>query len=494
MSANSLRLPPGVEQHLNVIATPARLAEYVTHQPGSPFEEWDSAPHLEYLSNLYVNKLSSRSQQFIAVEASVRHGKTLLTDVWTAVWYLGVFGRVRVLIVSYNDDFAQRWARLARDVYQAWGPTLFGSTVKDDVHSIKEWHTTAGGELHATGVGGTITGLGYDLIVIDDPIKNWQEARSPTIRKTQAEWYDTTLRGRLSPRGTMVLAMARWHEDDLSGYVRSKDSEFADQWTVIHMPAIAEAPKNAGPEWRDFLGRADGEPLWPDQWDLETLHRIRATILEMAWNALYQQRPGSEEGGRFKDAQWRYESELPSQMIAVRAWDLAASEAKGDWTVAVKMGLASNNTVHVVDVIRVRLESAQVRELVRRTAELDGAGVPIQLPQDPSQAGKDQADAYRRLLLGFQVNSRAVSGSKELRADSWAAAQQNGLAYLLRGEWNAEFVVEHRKFPSGRWDDQVDAAADAFNYLTSIGGSSILTAAEVSGGMHPEFSLFGRSM
>ena len=130
------------------------------------------------------------------------------------------------------------------------------------------------------------------------------------------------------------------------------------------------------------------------------------------------------------------------------------------------MGRMKNGQYIVLDVKRVAANAANVRALVKSTAETDKAEYgcrKILIPQDPGQAGKEQAQSYIRNLAGFNVKSNPVSGSKVMRAEPFAAQWQQGNVLLLEGNWNETFLNELEGFPDALHDDQVDAASDAFS-------------------------------
>lgn len=462
---------------LEKVKSPARLAEYISGGAWKPYR------HLVYISNQLVRAVTSPEQTFLSIQVSVRHGKSFLVSQYFIVWFLGVFPEANVLIVSYNEDFAKKWGRLTRDLYAEWGPELFGHTVRDDASSTTEWLTTGGGGLRAVGAGGSITGLGFDLIVIDDPIKNSEEAASPAANEKMRDWYDTTLRTRLMPGGTMILTMARWSDFDLAAYVtgemeRETPQQFPDPWQVVKLPAIAEAPLDAPDDWTDEIGRSEGEALWPEVWPVESLRPMMGTS---GWDALYQQNPIPKTGGMFPRENWQVRT-YPSEAAGwrkVRFWDTAASKGKGDWTVGVLMAIDSDNNAWVLDVVRERVDAAGVERLLVDTANRDGRSVAVRYEQAKAAAGKATTQAYSRLLLGFDFKGVPVEGDKAARAALYAAAQQNRLVILAEAPWNAAFIEEHTRFQRTKHDDQVDASSGAFRELTGGGPVSITLPSQV---------------
>jgi hypothetical protein len=139
------------------------------------------------------------------------------------------------------------------------------------------------------GIGGPITGRGGHVIIIDDPVKNWEQAMSESFRKKSIEWFNSTLYTRCEPGASIIVLMTLWHQEDLAGYLLSQHS---DNWEEIRFPAIAED--------NDILGRLPGQALCPERYDEAVLEGIRASLGSRMFASLYQQRPSAEEGNIFK--------------------------------------------------------------------------------------------------------------------------------------------------------------------------------------------------
>ena len=207
--------------------------------------------------------------------------------------------------------------------------------------------------------------------------------------------------------------------------------------------------------------------LWPERYPVEALERIRA-VNPRAFEALYQGNPTPREGALFLVSRLGYASpaEVPPMVRLVRRWDMASTKG-GDYTVGVLMGTDENGRFWVLDVVRAQFEPDARNRLILETAWRDGQGVSIVGPEDPGAAGKDAALAFARNLSGFSVRSVRETGSKELRADPYAAQVNASNVTLVRGAWNSAYVEELRQFPAGAHDDQVDASSGAFSELSS---------------------------
>lgn len=476
------QLPAELEEQWRKMATPAHLARYVTRNM-PPDTVWMPAKHLLFINDKAVEALTDPEQRFLNVQVTVRAGKSVLLSQFTPVWFLGMYPDKRVIIVSYNETKAAQWGVFTRNLMEQYGRELFGLSVSKDVAKSTEWNIAGRqGGLRAVGVGGGLTGEGGDLIIIDDPVKNREEADSPTNQRNMFSWYGSTLRTRLMPGGTLLLTMARWNVNDLTGMIEENTEEGGDPWEFIKLPAICEAPRDAAADWTDPVGRRDGEALWPEKWPLSTLIQTKKSIHPRDWESLYQQSPTLPEGGMFKVAMWQ---RLPyvdrSSLRLCRCWDTAATKGGGDWTVGVLMGLDPQSRVFVLDVQRAQLDSAGVKQLIQATAMSDGPMVPVRIEKEKAGAGKAQIEDFVRLLIGFDVGPIVVAGSKDQRAAPFASQQQIGNVFIVDpgNVWAEGYIEEHRLFGGGgKHDDQVDASAAAFNELAA-GGATTLVAEEL---------------
>jgi predicted phage terminase large subunit-like protein len=347
------------------------------------------------------------------------------------------------------------------------------------------------GGMITTGAGGPLTGRGANLLIVDDPFKNFADAQSKTKRNAVWNWWLSTARTRLEPGGVVIIIMTRWHEDDLIGRLlaaQGKSSQgedhplfdpFADKWVRIHFPAVAEK--------HDVLGRVPGQALWPERYNEEALNRIRGTVGSYIWGALYQQRPAPLEGGMFERDWFTVVDTIPRTYFddkqverpdgvkkVVRAWDMASTEeAQGtdpDWTVGAKVYLLKSGRYVIGHIARFRESPEKTEKGLLRTANVDGRGVPVTVEQEPGSAGKMVIAHFKKLLRGWAFKGHRNTGSKTTRAIVLSAAAERGDVLLLKGDWNEEFLEEIVLFPNGTHDDQVDACSLALEHLNAKGG------------------------
>lgn len=416
----------------------------------------------------------------LLLEVAIRSGKTRYLELFCA-WFLATNPDKRIIWASHHADFASRRGRAIRDLFDQHAPRDFGLSVSRKSEAASRWDIAGrAGGLIAVGVGGTPIGEGADIGVIDDPLKSYAAAMSPIQRAVVNEWLVGTMFSRLEPGSAVLMALARWHEDDPGGYMMR---ELPDEWRSVRMPAICDDPA------ADPLGRAEGEPLWPERYPLAELHKRRkemtAGLGEVVWLAQAQQRPSNPKGGMFPEDKWRY---MRADELAVhsgglqwvRSWDLAASADGGDFTVGALMTRLPDGRVVIADVRRGQWHSHRVRQEVDAATAADPPWTRVEYPQDPGQAGKDQAAQYATMLAGHIFHSAPVSGSKEIRAAGYAAQVQAEQVYLVQSEWNGPWIAEHNAFPRGSHDDQVDAGSSGFNVLVGspLGPARGVSAAE----------------
>jgi predicted phage terminase large subunit-like protein len=386
--------------------------------------------------------------------------KSTYASVIFPAWLLLTRPRTRIIAACHTEQLAAHFGRQVRALLAGAQAPGEAALARDD-RAAARFATAAGGGYFGVGVRGPLAGRRADVIVIDDPVKSWAEADSAASRAALWDWFRADLTTRLAPGGRIALVMTRWHEDDLAGRLLEAEPQ---GWQRLILPALAGAD--------DPLRRAPGEALWPAAEDLAALARRRALLGPRAWAALYQQQPQSDAEALFRTGCIAVLEEPPACRRVVRAWDLAATAAGGgahdpDWTAGVKLGRTEDGRYVVLDVLRLRAGPAEVAQVIVQTAKLDGRGVPVGLPQDPGQAGKQQVAWLAGMLGGFRVLAGPETGAKLTRAQPAAAAVAAGQMAVLRGPWNRAFLDELRDFPAGRKDDQVDALARAMAMLAA---------------------------
>lgn len=427
------------------------------------FPKYSFATHLYKIAGALSAVESGRVRRLI-VTIPPRHGKSELVAVRFPAWYLGRNPDHRVILASYAADLAQRFSRQGRAVIQSelYDRLFPGVALAQDSRSVDAWDIAGRrGGLKAVGVGGPLTGHGANLLLIDDPVKNREEAASQIYRESVWNWYTSTAYTRLEDSASIVVVMTRWHEDDLVGRLLAAQSDpAADQWTILHMPALSET----------------GDALWPEKYDAEALASIKANIGAYDWESLYQGNPTPREGAFFKVGLIEIVDAIPSHARRCRGWDKGATAGGGDPTAGTKLATA-DGIYYIEDLVHGQWDTGERDRNIRQTAELDGLECAQWGEQEPGSGGKDAARNFIQLLAGFNVFVAPSTTNKEARADGFSAQVNAGNVKMLRGAWNKLALEEMRTFPLGKHDDIVDGASGAFNWLAmgnmfSGGGAS----------------------
>jgi predicted phage terminase large subunit-like protein len=429
------------------------------HKANPRFEFY---PHCDVLSRVLERVVSGELKR-VLIQLPPRHSKSELVSRLFSAYYLKRNPFHFVGINSYSADLAYTLSRAARENF-----IQNGGKVKDDVAAVKHWETPEGGGLWAAGVGGSITGKGFDLGIIDDPLKNAEEAASEVIREKHKEWYSSTFYTRQEPNAAIVIIQTRWHEDDLTGWLLSEETEGEqpENWHVVCLPAIAEERQSfpitcsVEPDAREI-----GEALCAPRYDEVKLSKIQGRIGEYHFGALYQQRPTARQGLFFHVDKIGFVDAAPVQAQRGRGWDKAATAGGGDFTAGVRMSKGNDGLFYIENVVRGQWDTGTRDRIIRQTAELDGRHVKHIGEQEPGSAGKESAQNFIRLLAGFSVTTETATNAKEVRADPFSSQVNAGNVRIVRGPWNKAFIDELRAFPHGRYDDQVDGSSLAFNNL-----------------------------
>ena len=431
-----------------------------------------------------LRKIESGESSRIILTLPPRHSKSMTVTETLPSYFIGKNPDRRVILVSYSAFLAQRFGRANKRKLDEFGYDLFGINISKDNASATNWGIKGfrGGMISA-GIGSGITGEGADLLLIDDPIKNRQEADSITYRDMVWNEWQNTLLTRLQPDASVIIILTRWHEDDLVGRLLEQEP---DRWKVISMPCEAEE--------NDILGRQPGEPLWPEfGFDNEWLKRRRQEVGERAWNALYQQRPAPSEGAILKRHWWRY-WEYPSQElnhVAVRMPDSGGGDTVGiaptklpdnfeqmvqSWDMAFKDKGSSSYVVgqvwgirgadkFLIDQVRAKLDfPATVRAFRDMTAKY-----PMARAKYIEDAANGPAIiASLKKEIGGMIPVRP-QGSKEARCYAVSADVEAGNVYLPHpniAPWIYSLIDECASVPGGAYDDQCDALTQALIKLS----------------------------
>jgi predicted phage terminase large subunit-like protein len=422
---------------------------------------------------------AARKRKRLIITMPPRHGKSETCSVWFPAWYLELFPHHRVMLASYEANFAASWGRRVRNVIMENEEHL-QVRVAEDFSAADRWETTQGGGMMTAGVDGAFTGKGADILLIDDAIKNAEKANSPLEREKIWNFYRSTAFTRLEPDGVVIIIMTRWNEDDLAGRLIDMERQAhlldgdyeAEPFDVLNFPALATDI--------DELGRVPGQALWPERFDEKRLSQIRHTLGTYFWSALYQQNPIPPEGGglMFREEWFPVLDQEPEGYRWLRWWDRASTDPDPikkndpDWTVGVKLGIGPQRQICVGHVERMRGSPGAVKAKILEVAARDGTDVFVCGAQDPAAAGASEAYSLKQMLRGYRCEFYLETGDKVIRAGPVSAecepktGDKYGNVSVVRGEWNAPFFETLRVFPTkGKHDDDVDGLSGGYSVI-----------------------------
>lgn len=402
----------------------------------------------------------------VMIFAPPRHGKSELFSRLFPAYYLTLFPDRWAGYNSYAAELAYTLSRSSRENYLSGG-----GVIRDSAAAVKHWETIAGGGLWAAGVGGPITGKGFHLGGIDDPIKNAEEAQSEIVNQNHRNWYQSTFYTREEPGGAIGVMATRWNEMDLPGWLLAQEyEEEPEHWHIVCLEAIKEEqPMEIPPTCTlEPDDREIGEALCPERYSVEKLRKIEKRIGPYYWNALYRQRPAPREGGLFKLSDLAHEvGAAPTEARRVRYWDLGGSDStKADYSVGCLMA-EHGGIYYVEDVQRGQWSPGDRNQKIKDTAETDlekYGVIPTWIEKVPGLA-VEVIDNIVKFMAGFKVHTEMAKADKETRADPLASQCEGKNVRVVKAPWNVSFRTELAAFPHGAHDDQVDAASGAFSKL-----------------------------
>lgn len=434
------------------------------------------ARHLAFLDECIMQLLSERtasdSTSVLIVSAPPRHGKSEFISKYLPAWYLGRHPDHRVILTSYADRLAKTFGRRVRELLEERASWFGLRGIADDVSAANDWQIAGhdGGMLTA-GVGGPVTGRGADLLIVDDPIKNAEQAVSETVRQNQWDWFQSTAWTRLEPGGVCVVMMTRWHQEDLVGQLLKCGAEDLGARVIeIKLPAIAEE--------NDMLGRAPGEPLWPERWSLAVLERRRALLDDYWWKCLYQQHPGQFGRAEWPDAYfaepfWADPLDWPDSFeVSAMAIDPSKGRETGDYSAIVFMGLSRG--LLWVDARIARMTTTEICETTVefwRQLQSDRVGVESNAFQDllaPEIERVQRATKCPPLPICLIHNMT----NKQLRIGRLGPYLARHAYRFCKNKHTELLVKQLRGFPLADFDDGPDAmemAQRLVNHLATTG-------------------------
>jgi hypothetical protein len=389
-------------------------------------------------------------------------------------------GQARRIVCSqaYKNIYEESLTNKYKDLGATW------KEIKDDLQR----------KISGAGVGGAITGFGGGLGIIDDPIKNFEQAMSSTFREKTWEWWKGTFRTRIWEHGAIVIILTRWHESDLAGRLLNSTGE---RWKVYRLPAIAETEEERKyindvfdlKEREDWLGRKAGEALAPIRFSKKALMEIKDDVGSLVWSAEYQGFPRSYEGNIIK-RQWLILcAGVPADAKRVRYWDKAATEESGDESVGLLVAYKGGIT-YIEDVVKGRWGTLERRRIMLETAIQDAEkygkietkelpngdysykiidpGPRIIIEYEPGSGGKDATVDEAKLLRGFNVRFDRPTKELAIRImlSGFMAQAEIGNVRIVSAKWTQEVIEQLTGFPNAPHDDIVATIAGAYKFIT----------------------------
>jgi predicted phage terminase large subunit-like protein len=418
------------------------------------------APYVNLMAEALIAVREGRQKRLI-FNLPPGHMKSLIISVLFSAWLLGVEPSKRILCISYGDDLTRQLSRLTRRLmtsrlYRRIFPGTVLTKLAEDLLT-----TTKGGQRLATAVGGAVAGFRAELTIIDDPMQP-DEVASELKKQGLRDWYSGVVEQRLVPGGAMIVVMHRLAPDDFTATLLEKGG-----WLHISLPLIAvEKITYTYRAGRSFWAREPGELLSPGWTTSQTVEDIRRNLPKEIFEGQYQQNPQFGGSGICSiDRLARFGERSPYELI-IHSWDLAATKNGGDWTVCAKFGLTQDQgrreVLDLLEMIRVRIELPDVRELIRNQERIDkpalfivdGVGIGRAIVQE---LGREM----RNLLPGSSFDDQNVSSLKVRRFHNAMPAMYDGFVRLPTTMPGLEtLLAEFAAFPDGRHDDQVDAVCN----------------------------------
>lgn len=449
-----------------------------------------------------LDKVESGEIQRLLLTVPPRHGKSWLTSWQFPPYFLARNPGRQIIAASYNSelatDFGRRVIQYAKEPYM--GQAFPNFELAQESRAVDRWMTTMGGMYVGTGIFGTVTGRGADLVIIDDPIKERSEADSVTIRNKIWSAYTSALSSRLHKGGRIIVIQTRWHPDDLAGRLLKSENWDLEGWVHIDFPAIQQIETgvevyryNLEPEDPRYLPRKEcislppGQrltyetreaALWPEHFPLERLKQQRK-LDPREFASLYQQSPYLEGGNLIKDSWWQFYKPDPKSTVnapsdiniqaIVIGFDTAFKDKEmNDYSAAVIGAVGTDGNIYILHVWRDRLDfPALKRQAIQLNNKYRGRGLVGVYVEDKA-SGQSLIQELKN-ESGVPIIPWRKKGDKFSKTQSITPLIQGGRVFLPENaSWVDDFVQEHTEFPNGTHDDQVDAHTIVLDVLSTI--------------------------
>jgi len=414
--------------------------------------EFIGGRHHKIMANAFERVVNGECKRLI-INMPPRHTKSEFASYLLPAWFLGKYPNKKVIQSSNTGELAVGFGRKVRNLvdsetYKGIFPNL---ELQQDSKAAGRWNTSKGGDYFAIGVGGTVTGKGANLLIIDDPHSEQEAAlaaSNPDVFDKVTEWYTSGPRQRLQPGGAIVIVMTRWAQRDLTGQVlKAAAARGGEQWEVIEFPAIMPS----------------GKPLWPEFWELSELEALRQELPNSKWQAQYQQNPVGNESAIVKRDWWKWwDTENPPKCdYILQAWDTAFEKTqRADYSAGTTWGVfindEDNSTPNIIllNTYKKRVEWVELkRDVLAEYREWEPDSVLI----EKKATGAPLIYELRAMGIPVQEYTPSRGQDKIARLNSVSDIIASGKVWLPRTQWAEELVDEVGSFPSGEHDDLVDS-------------------------------------
>lgn len=439
------------------------FAELMLPDPEDPensnLSQFEAAEHHRIIARA-LEEMERGNIRRMIVTMPPRHGKTELCTRLFPCWFTAKNPGAQVIVAGYSESFAQEefGSEIRNHMQKKEFEQIFPSCKLDpNSKSSSFLKTLLRNKITVTGIGGKINGKGADLMIIDDPIKNDEEADSMQHRNKIANWYASTVRSRMMPGGRILIIMTRWHEDDLVGRILDPDGPAKNaikKWKILHLPAIF----NEG-------SKTEERALWPAWYPLSELHAIKEDMTDKRWwYAMYQGTPSPEDGEYFKKSMFKtYKNEDKPKKEALRHYasmDLAlTADNKNDRTCFMTVGIDKDGVIWVLDVIWERREAdAMMEEIIAEMLIHSPVITWGEKGQIAKAIGPFMRKRMRELECWTIIDDIATTADKQARSRSIRGRMNMGMVRFPEDAfWWSDAQQEMIKFPNGKHDDFVDA-------------------------------------
>ena len=397
--------------------------------------------------------IAAKKHKRLIVNMPPRHTKSEFASYLFPAWMIGRNPKMKLMQVSHNAELATRFGSKVRNLMETEDyKNIFGDVkLREDSKAKGRWETNHGGEYFAAGVGGSITGRGADLLIIDDPHTE-QDSMSDSAMDRAYDWYSSGPRQRLQRGGSIVVVMTRWAKDDLTGrLIKAQGEPKSDQWRTISFPAILES----------------GNPVWPEYWNIEELESVKASVTPKNWNAQYMQDPTSEEGAIIKRDWWQdWDSDrIPALKHVIQSYDTAFSKKEtSDYSAITTWGIFQpsegyEDCIILLDAIKGRFDFPDLKNLAMQQYEYWSPETTI---VEAKASGQPLIQELRRTGIPVIDYVPAKGRDKHTRINSVAPIFESGMVYApLKENFAQEVIEECAAFPNGQYDDYVDSMTQA---------------------------------